>query len=423
MDRFCFFLLSLLGVCLFNAPLSAQEDTYNATYLEFVRSVRFYPAADELAEPVLSLGQGGALILSFDDLSGDNNNYWYVLEQRNADWSPGQLSEFEWLQGFNNNRIEQQSFSFAARAQYMHHRLVIPNREVSITKSGNYLLKVYLEGDELALVRRFMVVENQVVILPITRQAAMVEKARTHQEIDFSVDLKKLEVRNPRQEIRAAIVQNGYWQQAVSGIEPFFVRDRILDFDYQDRLAFPACREFRFFDLRSLINRSERIMDMQQTAYQTDVYLVPDRGRAYNAYLFNPDANGKFVIQNFDIGDQADIYADYANIHFTYEKPLPFDGADLYVLGAFNDFRPWTEYRMEYSEADRAYHLNVMLKQGYYNYAYGLVSEDSPLPDFSETEGNWYETENDYLILVYYRPIGERYDRIIGARSFKAFER
>ena len=107
---------------------------------------------------------------------------------------------------------------------------------------------------------------------------------------------------------------------------------RILDFDYQDRLAFPAGKEFRFFDLRSLINRSERIQDMTQTAYQTDVYLVPDRGRAFNAYLFNPDANGKFVIQNFDIGDQADIYADYANIHFTFENQIigrrPLEGKD-----------------------------------------------------------------------------------------------
>ncbi len=403
--------------------LVAQEDSYNATYLEFIKSVKFYPSSDQLAEPILQMGQGGALILSFDDLSGDNGNYWYTIEQRNADWSEGQLSEFEWLEGFNNNRIEQQSFSFAVRTQYMHHRLSIPNRDIRITKSGNYLLKVFLNGKELAMVRRFMVVENQVVILPITRQAAMVEKARTHQEIDFTVDLKKLEVRLPRQEIRTTVLQNGYWQGAVIGVEPFFIRERVLDFDYQDKLAFPGGKEFRFFDLRSLQNRSERIEDMRQTQYQTDIFLFADRSRTYTAYLLNPDANGKFVIQNFDIGDDANVYADYANVHFKFEKPLPFDGSDLYVLGAFNDFQPWSDYRMEYNEADHAYHLNVLLKQGYYNYAYGLVSGPPYLPDFEETEGNWYETENAYTILVYYRPLGERYDRIIGARSFKAFER
>lgn len=403
-------------------PASAQEDSYNATYLTFVKSVKCYPASDELAEPTLKLGQGGAIVLSFDDLSGDNSNYWYIIEQRNADWSPGQLSEFEWLDGFNNNRIEQQSFSFSPRTQYMHHRLTIPNRDVQIKKSGNYLLKVYLNGNELAITRRFMVVENQVVITPITRQAAMVEKAQTHQEIDFTVDLKKLDARNPRQEIHASIVQNGYWQGAALNIEPFFIRDRILDFDYQDRLAFPGGKEFRFFDMRSLQNRSERIEDMRQNQYQTDIYLFADRTRTYSAYLLNPDANGKFVIQNFDLGDDANVYADYANIHFRFEKPLPYEGRDLYVLGAFNDFQPWADYRMEYSEADHAYHLNVLLKQGYYNYAYGLVGS-SPLPDFSDTEGNWYETENNYTIVIYYRPLGERYDRIIGARSFKSFER
>ncbi len=414
------FVLFLLTI---GQAVNAQEDSYNTIYLSFVKSVKCYPSSDELAEPILRLGQSGAIILSFDDLSGDNSNYWYVIEQRNADWSPGQLSEFEWLDGFNNNRIEQQSFSFSARTQYMHHQLAIPNRDIQIKKSGNYLLKVYLNGDELAITRRFMVVENQVVIAPITRQAAMIEKAQTHQEIDFTVDLKKLEVRNPRQEIRAAIVQNGYWQGAVLGVEPFFIRDRVLDFDYQDRLAFPGGKEFRFFDIRSLQNRSERIEDMRQSQYQTDVYLFGDRSRAYSSYLLNADANGKFVIQNFDIGDDANVYADYANVHFRYEKPLPFDGSDLYVLGAFNDFQPWTDYRMEYSEADHAYHLNILLKQGYYNYAYSLVSGEPYLPDFSETEGNWYETENDYTIIVYYRSLGERYDRIIGSRSFKSFQR
>lgn len=420
-------MIRLLFCCLLSLlwfpSLTAQEDSYNAVFLEFIKSVRFYPSADELAEPVLTMGVGGALVLSFDDLSGDNNNYWYVIEQRNADWSPGQLSEFEWLEGFNNNRIEQQSFSFAARTQYMHHRLTIPNRDIQIKKSGNYLLKVFYNSNELALTRRFMVVENQVTIQPITRQAAMIEKAQTHQEIDFTVDLKKLEVRNPRQEIRATIVQNGYWQRGVINIEPFFIRDRILDFDYQDRLAFPGGKEFRFFDLRSLQNRSERIEDMRQTPYQTDIFLFADRSRTYNAYLLNPDANGKFVIQNFDIGDDANVYADYANVHFRFEKPLPFEGADLYVLGAFNDFQPWSDFRMEYSEVDHTYHLNILLKQGYYNYAYGLVDRETGVPDFAETEGNWYETENGYTILVYYRPLGERYDRIIGARSFKSFER
>lgn len=413
----------VLIACLFSLPAFSQAENEDMVLLDYIRSVRFFPAGDDLSPPILWMGQSGALVLGFDDLSGDNNNYWYTLEQCNADWSPGQLQEFEWLQGFNNNRIDQQSFSFAPRTKYIHHRLTIPNRDVRITKSGNYLLKVWLEGNDLAIIRRFIVAENQVIILPVTRQAALVEKARTHQEIDFTVDLKKLEIRNPRQEIRTSIIQNWNWQRAVTGVEPFFIRGQVLDFDYQDRLAFPAGKEFRYFDMRSLQNRSERIEDIQQTLYQTDITLFADKSRANAPYLTYPDANGRFVINNFDVGDNPDVYADYANVHFRFEKPLPFEDADIYVLGAFNDWQPWSDFRMDYSEADHAYHLNVLLKQGYYNYAYGLVTADQPVPDYSETEGDWYETENEYLILVYDRPLGQRYDRIIGARSFKAFER
>lgn len=403
------------------AGLSAQ-DTYPGVYLDHIKSVQFHQSGLELTEPVLALGRPGTVTLVFDDMNGEAANYWYELEQVNADWSPGQLNEFEWLEGFNNNRIEQIEYSFSPRASYTHYTLHIPNEQVRIKKSGNYLLKVYDNDRNLAIVRRLLVTESKVTLRPATRQAALAAKARTHQEIDFAVDLKELDVRNPRQEIRAAVVQNGYWQGAVTGIEPFMIRDRILDFDYQDRVAFPGGKEWRFFDTRSLLTRSARIADMRQTRYVTEIDLLPDQTRAYGAYLFDHDSNGKFVIRNNDLSHHQHLSADYTTVRFTYQKPVPYEGAELCLIGAFNDYRCDPEYRLQYSEAEKAYSVSVSLKQGFYNYEYALLPQGAALPDREDTEGNWYETENDYLILVYYRPLGERYDRLIAAHQFKAWQ-
>lgn len=415
--------LLLLVTALFLAYCEGRaENNYPAVHLDYIKSVRFHQTGLELTEPVLALDRPGTLTLTFDDMTGESINYWYVIEQVNADWSPGQLPEFEWLDGFNNNRIEDFSYSMAPRARYTHYSLRIPNEQISFKRSGNYVLKVYEDGNVLAITRRFVVVETQVLIRPRTVQAAQVAKARTHQEIDFAVDLKDLDVRNPRQEIYATVMQNGYWPGAIGPVFPYFIRGNVLDFDYQDLLAFPAGKEWRFFDTRTLITRTERLADVRQTRYKTEVDIVPERSRAHSAYLFDQDINGKFVIQNFDMPQDPGIAADYTTVQFTLVRAAPYEEGDVYVLGSFNDFRCSPETRMEYSEASRSYGLTTSLKQGFYNYKYALVPKGASLPDWTDTEGDWYETENDYLILVYYRPLGERYDRIVGAFQFKAFQ-
>lgn len=420
-----FSLLILIGMsaCPLSPAAAQSADHLPAVHVDYIRSVRFHQTGLELTEPVLALNHPGTLTLTFDDLTGASVNYWYKIEQVNADWSPGQLQEFEWLDGFNDNRIEEFAYSISPRVSFTHYTLRIPNEQVRIKKSGNYVLRIYEDGDIPVITRRFVVVETEVIIQPNPQPAALVSKAQTHQEIDFKVDLKELLVHNPRQEIHATVLQNGFWPGAIRGITPFFIRGNILDFDYQDQVLFPAGKEWRFFDTRTLLTRTERVADLRQNAYQTEVDLVPDRSRAFPSYLFTPDINGRFVVQNFDMPQHQSLSADYTTVHFTYVAAAPYEGAHLYVIGAFNDFRCTPANRMEYSEATHSYGLTLSLKQGFYNYAYVLVPEGKDRWDWSDTEGDWYETENDYLILVYYRPIGERYDRVVGAYQFKSFQR
>ena len=58
--------------------------------------------------------------------------------------------------------------------------------------------------------------------------------------------------------------------------------------------------------------------------------------------------------------------------------------------------------------------LTLPLKQGLYSYGYGVLPAGKQVPDMTTCEGAYSLTENIYEVLVYYRPIGARYDQLCG---------
>ena len=86
----------------------------------------------------------------------------------------------------------------------------------------------------------------------------------------------------------------------------------------------------------------------------------------------------------------------------------------LYVSGLFNGGNI-TRYEMQYNDRANRYEGTVLLKQGAYDYQYLWVPDGESAGQTRPTEGDWYETSNEYLILLYYRPRGSRYDRLISA--------
>jgi hypothetical protein len=78
--------------------------------------------------------------------------------------------------------------------------------------------------------------------------------------------------------------------------------------------------------------------------------------------------------------------------------------------------------RMTYNGSAGVYEATLYLKQGYYNYMYGIIPKGGHQLNMESTEGNWWETENDYTVLVYYRPIGGRADELIGLRNFNSLK-
>ena len=110
--------------------------------------------------------------------------------------------------------------------------------------------------------------------------------------------------------------------------------------------------------------------------------------------------------------------SDYSEVLITLEMPNDPD-EDIYIVGGMTDWKLLPEYRMVYDDQKDAYACRVYLKQGYYNYQFAVPSEKETA-DFSPLEGDWYATENQYLLLSYYRPRGAQYDRLVGAKSFNS---
>jgi hypothetical protein len=202
-------------------------------------------------------------------------------------------------------------------------------------------------------------------------------------------------------------------------LQPLFTRQEEQIFDYQDKIVFPAGKEFRYLDLRSLDYGSENIQSIEFTNGKYEVILYKDEKRGNKTYLEFQDINGNFVIETLD-DNEHDLESDYANVLFSLYSPVDMYDYDVYIFGKLTDWQLKPQFKMVYNPAINAYVAKVPLKQGYYNYLYAAVPKGKSKPEFDETEGDWFETRNSYTILVYYRPFGARYDALIGAYSFSS---
>lgn len=409
------FLLLLLTT---NA-LKAQTDNpgnEERNYDPDVLSVRFHLRNAPLTFPVVNLKAApGTLLLSFDRLGTDIHDYVYTIEHCNSDWQRSSLNEIEYIEGFTEDRIQNIQNSNTTLQPYAQYSVMLPNQNMRWTQSGNYLLKVYditYGTRQLVLVRRFLVTENTWNVSAQLVRPTRVERMNTHHEISFSVSTGNAYIQYPEREVKAYVLQNGRWDSAIGPLPPFIRRQNQLVYDYQDRIVFPAGKEWRYFDMRSFRFRGEFIQTLRMAQDYYDVSITPDESRAFKPYVQTPDINGRFSIENRDDNASLD-QCDYAIVRFTLKAGQPFDNQDVYLYGQFTDWQLKPEFKMTYNDALRAYTGAAYLKQGYYNYQYVLVNPITGERDETGVEGNSYETENDYYILLYYRPVGSRTDRLM----------
>ncbi len=457
---------------LISLGLIAQDDeefvNVNRIHVENLTTVKLTVDGMPMSLPIIDLNSRTQLLLSFDDLDGGTMDYIYKVIHCNHDWQPSDLSDLEYIDGFTEGDIDNFNFSFRTLSDFTNYTLKLPNQDMKFNKSGNYILQVYEDdGDRtLVITRRFMISETEMRIAPKMTLPMSIGSNRSLQEIDFTVTPIGFEVRNPLVEVHANILQNGRWDNALLGFKPIYTRKEDLVFDYLNKITFQSGKEWRFVDLRSFEYPNDRKMiQVEEFDDGYAVTLSADRKRANQAYLSFNDINGQFVVENLEefirgAGVQTPIdtssaewqglrenqrqaeiafientyqsrrakerekqrlVSDYAIVHFALESPAEIYDKEVYIYGELTDWDIREENRMTYNEKEKMYEGKALLKQGYYNYLYAVVDpKDRSKIDLEEIEGSWFETENQYTILVYYRPFGSRYDKLVAVQSFSS---
>lgn len=371
---------------------------------------------DPLLPPIMNLGGGNHLEIGFDEFSHEYHRYIYKVEHCNADWSPStEIFESDYMNGFNGEPIEDYEKSFNTTVLYTHYSLRIPNENISLKLSGNYKLTVYNdEGDEPVpvLTACFSLVEPGVGIGATVSTNTDIDFNKSNQQVDFSVNYGLVKVIDPHRELKTVVMQNRRWDNCVVNPKPNIQAANKIEFTHNRQLIFPAGNEYHKFEILDVHIPTLNVDRMEWFDPYYHATLYPNQ-TARN-YLYDEDQNGAFIIRNSDDEDVATT-CDYVFTHFTLKSPqLP--GGEVYLNGewTYNRFIP--EYRMTYNRETQAYEATALLKQGYYNYNYLFVPDGETQGNSGRTDGNFYETENEYIILVYHRPNGGRYDKLVGYR-------
>ena len=371
---------------------------------------------DPLLPPIMNLGGGNLLVSGFVEFSHVYHRYIYKEEHCNADWSPStEIFESDYMNGFNGEPIEDYEKSFNTTVLYTHYSLRIPNENISLKLSGNYKLTVYNdEGDEPVpvLTACFSLVEPGVGIGATVSTNTDIDFNKSHQQVDFSVNYGLVKVIDPHRELKTVVMQNRRWDNCVVNPKPNIQAANKIEFTHNRQLIFPAGNEYHKFEILDVHIPTLNVDRMEWFDPYYHATLYPNQ-TARN-YLYDEDQNGAFIIRNSDDEDVATT-CDYVFTHFTLKSPqLP--GGEVYLNGewTYNRFIP--EYRMTYNRETQAYEATALLKQGYYNYNYLFVPDGETQGNSGRTDGNFYETENEYIILVYHRPNGGRYDKLVGYR-------
>ena len=377
---------------------------------DYIKTITFKGNTPESQLPVLRLGE--YLKLEFDALNGDEEDYYYVIEHFNYDWTPSILSKTEYLEGFDNQRILTYENSFNTLQIYSNYKLTIPNQRVRRLKiSGNYMLKIYNDYDELVFSRKFMVYENKANVGVAIKRSRDVRTIQEKQSVDITISSSSMRFTNPKQTVKTVIIQNNNLNTAISGLEPMYTMGNELIYKYNTESSFWAGNEFLWFENKDVraSNTGIQFIDLKDLYHN---YLYTNVTRHNQPYTYNPDINGNFLVTAID-AENPSIEADYVWMHFSLLVDELPKGQELHVYGNFNNYTIDESTKMTFKADKYKYENQILLKQGFYNYKYVVVEANGTINE-GAVSGDFYQTENNYKVLVYYRDLGARYDKIVG---------
>lgn len=413
MIRKIFFIIYLSLLHFKNLFSQFYEYTDNV-YKENIRSVQCYRGNDERNLPYMYLKENQQITIEFDELKASPQAYYYTIEHCNYDWQPSRLMVSDYWDDLSYFQITDFRSSQSTLVPYIHYTFQIPNK---FKVSGNYLVKVYKDLDEndVVLTRRILVVEDPLKIKFGEGQAISenVSDRFAMQSLFFNlIPNSQFPLQNPRRDIKVRVIQNGRWETSRE-LEPLYILNDRIEYSFSSQNDFEGGNEFRRADLRSYRYRSETISKYEITDNQVIAYQVEDKPRSSNVYLKEFDMNGAFFIINREFPIY-DVESDYIKTVFSLKVQQPYKN-EVYVLGRFNDWKFRKDCKMQYDPAYKTYTAEILLKQGVYDYCYALDKKGEI--DERSIEGSFFETENNYMIIVYYRGPADWTDRIIGFKK------
>ncbi|ANH59141.1 type IX secretion system plug protein [Dokdonia donghaensis] len=378
----------------------------------FIKTVQFNASSTSgTSLPILQLGS--SLSLSFDDIYGDERDYFYKITHHNADWTESSLARSEYMDGMDNVRILNFENSVATLQLYTHYELSIPNQMTKrLTKTGNYLLSIYDEEGELVFSRKFMIFSPQFNVGAQVKRSRDLQYINSKQVLRFFIDSGDEVIINPKQNLHTVLIQNNNLKTAITGIEPQYNIGNRLEYRYDQETAFWGGNEFFNFENKDVRAATFAIKSIELKSLYHN-YLYSNPARYDQPYTYNPDINGNFLINTLQ-GRTPLTEAEYVWIHFSLRHPKLLDDQSIHLYGNFNNYVIDNSTKLEWNTRTRRYELPYLLKQGFYNYNYVLVNKDGSIDYKNSLDGNFWQTENNYQILVYYRKPGGRFDELVG---------
>jgi hypothetical protein len=406
----------LAFLTLFTLSASAQKEVektspFNIKTICFVKN-------SVISVPFFQLGE--AFEFQFDDLYANEADYYYTITQCNYDWTPTTLAKNEYLQGLDNQRIMTYQNSYNTLQSYSHYVQAFPNRYNQITKTGNYIIKIFNDEQELVFSRKFVIYQDKTTITGEVRRARDFEGMNTKQNIEIAIDYGEQYLQDPIRNVKLCIFQNANWNTAITNIKPQYTLGTQLIYKYNKETQFWGGNEFYTFDTSNIriINNSVARVTSGDNIYNS--FLYTSLPRRNNVYTYFPDFDGNFYVKNASAVDNNEIESDYSWVYFSLDTPELFSKEDIYINGMFNNYDLGEENKMAFNPKTNRYEKALYLKQGYVNYQYVIANASKKINFEDAIDGNFYLTENTYTILVYYRNNTDRYDRVIGIATINS---
>nr|WP_294922681.1 DUF5103 domain-containing protein [uncultured Flavobacterium sp.] len=363
--------------------------------------------------PIFELGS--RFELQFDDLFGNEANYYFEILHCDYNWKPSDIPKTDYIRGFDNQRIMDYFNSYNTLQNYSHYRLSLPNQfATQILLSGNYILKILNEDREVVFSRKFILFESHSTVAAQVKRTRNLNNINYKQNLDIAIASNDIAFQTPLKNVKILLLQNGNFNTSIKNIPPQYTLGNQLVYKYDSETQFWGGNEFLYFENKDIRAANNYVAKVGANNDIYNSFLYTSAARANQIYTVYEDVNGNFVVKNINASNN-EIEADYAWVYFSLSAPtFRSNDKDIYITGMFNNYSLSPEYKMDYNAEKGIYEKAVMIKQGFTNFQYTIADKNGVIDYENAVDGNFYQTENEYTILVYYRESNDRYERVIG---------